>query len=62
MKVTAAQARLAKKHGTPEQFEVAVMNAIGEWISPAEAHSAIVKYRCEWAAAENTVNKGVWHE
>lgn len=48
--LTTAQQQLEKKHGTPEQFSCAVMNAIGE-ISMGEAEQAIEKYNAEWYAA-----------
>jgi len=44
------QKELKRKHGTPEQFEAAVWNALGE-ISITEARDAIYKYEKEWVAA-----------
>ncbi len=41
---------LQARHGTPAQFRVAVMAAVGE-ISLAEAESAIRLYEREWNAA-----------
>lgn len=44
---TKGQRDLKKKHGTPQEFAKAVVNAIGE-ISCLEAHTAIEKYEQEW--------------
>lgn len=42
---------LKKRHGTPKEFERAVLNALGE-ISWGEAMAAINKYRREWKEAK----------
>lgn len=47
---TAGQLKLQKNHGTPREFSVGCVAAIGE-ISPLEAHVAIRKYLNEWTAA-----------
>jgi hypothetical protein len=49
--MTATKKQLEKKHGTPLQFQVAVMRAIGE-ISVKEAMLAIKKYKEEWNRAK----------
>ena len=41
---------LRQRHGTPSEFRVAVLAAIGE-ISLTEAENAIRLYEREWAAA-----------
>jgi hypothetical protein len=45
---TKAQKRLAKKHGTPAEFAVAVYKAVPGFISMDEARMAIEKYNREW--------------
>jgi len=47
---TPGQWKLQKKHGSPKRFAKDVIKAIGE-ISPAEAETAINKYRDEWVVA-----------
>jgi RNA polymerase-binding transcription factor DksA len=49
-RMTPAQEALQKKHGTPEEFEAAVVNALGE-ISYDEAQQAIRRYLRQWEAA-----------
>lgn len=44
---TDAQKELLRKHGNPQAFEWAIINAIGE-ISIADAQNAIEKYRRQW--------------
>lgn len=41
---------MKSRHGTPEEFEESVANAIGE-ISLDEANRAVRRYREEWLAA-----------
>jgi len=48
--VNAAQRKLKELHGTPAEFEAAVMRALGE-ISVAEANDAIARYDYEWKQA-----------
>lgn len=45
--MTPEQAKLKAKHGTPKEFEAAVMNSVGE-ISMSEARTAIHAYNREW--------------
>jgi hypothetical protein len=50
--MTAAQAELAKKHGTPEEFARACNDAADQLMATtAEANAAILKYQQEWNAA-----------
>jgi hypothetical protein len=49
---TAKQKALAKKHGTPNEFAIAVYKAVPE-ISMTEAEKAIEKYDTEWKKAGN---------
>ena len=49
---TAAQRRLKKKHGTPEEFAAACYRAVPHWVSFDEARMAIEKYNAEWRAAD----------
>jgi hypothetical protein len=48
--MTAAQRLLQKKHGTPDEFERAVYQCVGE-ISLGEAMQAVAKYKLEWTTA-----------
>lgn len=49
---SAAQRRLALKHGTPAQFESAVWKAFGNLaITAEESNRAIEKYKSEWSKA-----------
>lgn len=48
---TADQHALAKKHGTPAEFAVAVYQAVPEFLSMTEAGDAVTKYQREWDAA-----------
>lgn len=50
--MTAKQAALKAKHGTPAQFARAVYRTIGE-VSADEAKAAIAKYNQEWRAASD---------
>jgi hypothetical protein len=45
------KAEMRKRHGTPEEFRAAVLNAIGD-ISVHEACAAIEKYDLEYANAD----------
>lgn len=54
--MTAEQERLKALHGTPIEFALACINAIGD-ISGAEARRAIVKYNDEWEAAGLTTRE-----
>lgn len=45
-----AQMKLAMFHGTPEEFDMALLNALGE-ISIDEYHAASDKYRRQFRAA-----------
>lgn len=47
---SAAQMRLAMFHGTPEEFDIALLNALGE-ISVEEYKAASAKYRRQFARA-----------
>lgn len=48
--MTTKQQTLQKKHGTPDEFAKAVMQALGE-ISLSEALNAISIYKREWEIA-----------
>jgi len=48
---TGKQVALAKKHGTPAEFAVAVYKCVPGDISMDEARAAIEKYNTEWDAA-----------
>ena len=50
-RVHPSREELRRNHGTPEEFEDAVLKAMGE-ISMAEAREAIRAYRLEWSIAE----------
>jgi hypothetical protein len=50
MTLTPKQIILKVAYGTPQEFETAMMRALGE-ISIEEARDAIEKYRNEWYAA-----------
>jgi hypothetical protein len=49
-KLSPKQQALRRKHGTPDEFEDACKNCLGE-ISLAEMEAAVQKYRDEWAKA-----------
>ena len=49
--LTPAQRKLAKKHGTPAEFAVAVYKCVPGDISMAEAKKAIDAYTEDWTAA-----------
>lgn len=50
--VSSKQKELAKKHGTPEQFEKAIWKAYADlFITVTEAWSAIRNYQYEWDRA-----------
>jgi len=51
-----AQKKLAKKHGTPAQFAVAVYRAVPGFISMDEARAAVEKYNRVWSLASRTKN------
>lgn len=52
--MTNKQKALARKHGTPEQFKKAVLNAYNNLtITWGEAQNAIVKYNKEYREAGN---------
>lgn len=48
--VNPGRAELERNHGTPAEFALAVVNALGE-ISLAEAQNAIAQYEREWSEA-----------
>lgn len=45
------RAELEARHGTPEQFRRAVMDAAGDLITIAEAEAAVAAYDREWRVA-----------
>jgi len=47
---TTGQRKLQKRHGTPREFALALIRAIGE-ISILEAQTAAEKYKREWERA-----------
>jgi hypothetical protein len=49
--MTAQQRKLAKKHGTPAEFAVAVYKCVPGDISMDEARAAVEKYNREWDTA-----------
>jgi hypothetical protein len=50
LRLTPEQAKLRREHGTPDQFEAACRDSLGE-ISLGELEAAVQKYRLEWDAA-----------
>lgn len=46
------QEALAKKHGTPAEFAVAIYKAVPADISMDEARDAVARYQVEWDAAK----------
>lgn len=50
--MTKRQEKLAKKHGTPEEFRDNIWEACNDlFITTEEAHAAINKYNDEWEEA-----------
>jgi len=49
--LTRKQRQLAKKHGTPAEFAVAVYKSVPGDLSMDEAREAVEKYNAEWASA-----------
>lgn len=50
-RMTRAQRVLAKKHGTPAEFEVACYKAVPGMVSMDEAKAAIARYEEQWVGA-----------
>lgn len=46
--LTESQRELAKKHGTPSEFAIAVLSAVPSMISIDEAYCAIWQYQIQW--------------